>query len=481
VSRRHADPFAPLGRLAEGLKRSPLPPVLFLSGDDEWFVRDGVRRLVASFQAAFPEGEVASYEGAAAVRDAIADTATVALFATNRLVVLEASDLLRGKRLTAEEVDGLLDEAKEAGDDSRVLQRLARRARSLAVSAGVSADIDAAETARKVTGRVKRQGRADEMAALLELAPPETEVVGSAEALAGYASSAKPGDNALLVHAVVPDPEHDATRTLVQRALRADLSVPGEPQRIERLAAVGLDRALDRGVVVESEVFEILTGRGRLTGRAFLTELDRLIAGAKGGRLKGEDAARLVADEKKEYGSDFVELVAKRQFVPAIHLLEKLLTSDDFTSFRPFGGKEEAPARKGPRGDAAFFPLLGLLTGEIRRMLAMKVVLSQHPAETRGTRRADYRSFADRLLPALKTPVSGAAPVSLEGQHPYVLYKAYAASFDWTLADLLTAMRQMAAIDDGVKSGAGDGPDLLEAFLLSLVDPPRPVASRPAR
>ena len=479
MSRRHADPFAPLGRLAEGLARSPLPPILFLSGDDEWFVREGVRRLAAAFQAAQPEGEVASYEGPAAVRDAVADTATVALFATNRLVILEATDLLRGKRLTAEEVDALLDEAHEAGDEARALQRLARRARSLAAAAGVSADADAAETARKVTGRVKRLGRAEELAALLELAPPEAEEGGNAEALSGYAAAASPGDNALLVHAVAPDPEHDATRTLVQRALRADLSVAGEPQRIERLAAVGFERALERGVVVETEVFEILTSRGRLSGRAFLTELDRLIAGAKGGRVRGEDAARLVADEKKEYGSDFVELVARRQFVPALHLLEKLLTSDDFTSFRPFGGKGEPAQRKGPRGDAAFFPLLGLLTGEIRRMLAVKVALSQHPGEARGTRRADYRAFADGVLPALKMPVSGAAPISLEG-HPFVLYKAYAASFDWSLADLVAALRQMAAIDEGVKTGAGDGPDLLEAFLLSCVEPPG-AASRPSR
>jgi len=41
---RKADPFAPLAPLLAVVRRSPLPPVLFVSGDDDWIVGEAVRR-----------------------------------------------------------------------------------------------------------------------------------------------------------------------------------------------------------------------------------------------------------------------------------------------------------------------------------------------------------------------------------------------------------------------------------------------------
>jgi DNA polymerase III delta subunit len=469
-SSRFSDPFAAAARLIDAAGKAPLPPVVFLSGDDEWFVREGARRISAAFMAAFPEGEVTTYDGPrGAAAEAVSDVSTVALFSTNRLVVLEASDLLRGKKLSAEDVDSLLDDAAEAGGDKKALARLGRRARLLAVTAGAGSETDPHEAARKVTGRVRRQGRADELAALLELAPPEPEDQSGGDVLLEYLAAAHPGDNSLLVLAVSPDADHPATQALSRKALSGDLAASGDNARQARLAALGFERAMERNVAVDGEVYELLCSRGRLSARAFLGELDRLVAGAKGARVRAEDAARLVSDEKKEYGSDFVDAAVKRQFVPALRLLDRLMTSDDFTAFRPFG-KEEAPARKGPKGEAAFFPLLGLLAGEFRRVLAMKAVLAQLPAGSRPARRLDYRSFADRFLPALKSPPPGAPPIPLEG-HPFVLHKAYLASYDWSLGELVEAMKGIAAIDEGVKSGTGDGRELLETFLLSRAAP----------
>jgi len=471
-SARFADPFAAITRLVDAIRKAPLPPVLFLSGDDEWFVREGSRRVAAAFTAAFAEGEVTIYDGTRdAASEAVADVATVALFSTNRLVVLEATDLLHGKKLSAEDVDSLLDEAAEAGGDKRALARLARRARMLAVTAGAGSETDAHEAARKVTGRVRRSSRADELAALLDLAPPEPEDQSGGDILLEYLRAARPGDNALLVCAVSPDADHPAAQALSKRALHGSLAAAGDEARRARLAALGFERAMERNVVVDPDVYEILCSRGRLAARSFLAELDRLVAGAKGSRVRAEDAARLVSDEKKEYGSDFVDAAVKRQFVAALHLLDRLMTSDDFTAFRPFGGKEEAaPAKKGPKGEAAFFPLLGLLAGEFRRVLAMKAALAQLPAGARPARRLDYRTFADRLLPSLKSPPQSAPPIPLDG-HPYVLHKAYLASFDWSLSELIEAMKGIAAIDEGVKTGTGEGRELLETFLLSRATP----------
>ena len=465
------DPFAALAPLLASARTTPLHPVLFLSGDDDWIVAEGARRVTAAFQGAFREGEVSTYEATGeGVKEAVADAATVALFSTNRLVVLEATDLFRGKGVSADEIDALLDEAGEAqdaGGDARALTRLARRAHALAGAAGVAVGDDPGDAARKIAGRVKRADRAPELAALLALLPASEEGVETAlDRLLDYAGRAGASDNVLLVHAVLPDAQHRATQGVRRAARAADLSVPNEEARRARLAALGLERAIDRKVLVEPEVFDLLSGRGRLAARPFLSDLDRLIDSAAGPRVTAEEAARQIADESREYGSDFVQAVAQRDLGESLRLLAKLLSGATFAAFRPWGGKEDDPSpKKGPRGDAAFFPLLGLLAAEIRRMLALRAALDERmPAA--AARRADYRSFVDRVLPALKATRPGLPPLPLDA-HPFVLHKAYLAALDWSADDLRRALVGLEAIDRGVKSGAGTGPELLEAWLLS--------------
>ena len=479
---KRPDPFAPLAPLLASARTTPLHPLLFLTGDDDWIVAEGARRVAAAFREAFREGEVTAYEATGeGVKEAVADAATIALFATNRLVVLEATELFRSKGLTAEELDALLDEAEEAGDDERLRVRLARKASALAVAAGVTVGDDPEEAARRIAGRVKRADRAGALAALLASVPRSEEGTETAlEALLDFAQRAGASDNVLLVHAVSPDSQHRATQSLRRAARAADLSVPGEAARRERLAALGLERAIERKVLVEAEVFDLLSGRGRLFARPFLSDLDRLIDAAAGPRVTGEEAARQIADESKEYGSDFVEAVAQRDLFQALRLLAKLLSGATFTAFRPWGEREDAPAgKKGPRGEAAFFPLLGLLAAELRRMLALRAALEEERRVPSAVgRRTDYRGFVDRVLPALKAPREGLPPFSLEA-HPFVLHKAYLAALGWTAEDLRRALMGLETIDRGVKSGAGTGPELLEAWLLSRlpVSPARAVAS----
>jgi hypothetical protein len=327
---------------------------------------------------------------------------------------------------------------------------------------------DPEEAAQRIAGRVKRADRARALSALLASVPtPEEGSETALDALLEFAQRARPSDNVLLVQAVSPDAEHRGIQGLRRAARAADLSVPNETGRRERLAALGLERAIERKVLVEKEVFDLLSGRGRLSARPFLSDLDRLIDAAAGPRVTGEEAARQIADESKEYGSDFVEAVAQRNLFQALRLLAKLLSGATFTAFRPWGEREEAPAgKKGPRGEAAFFPLLGLLAAELRRMLALRAALEERAVPPALARRTDYRGFADRVLPALKAPREGLPPFSLEA-HPFVLHKAYLAALGWTMEDLRRALMGLEAIDRGVKSGAGTGPELLEAWLLS--------------
>jgi DNA polymerase III delta subunit len=468
VSRTLREPFAALKPLLSALVRAPLPPVLLVTGDDDWILAEAVKRCAAAFRGAFAEGEISTYAAPGAkVKEAVDDAATVALFATNRLVVLEATELLRGGTVTAEELDALLDEAQDArgrDDAERALSRLGKRAAALAAAAGAT-EGDASETARKLAGRVKRAARADEVAELLARAGENEEAVETALArLLDYAARASAGDNALLLHALSPDRDHAALAALRRSATAADLLAPDEEARRARLVELGLERAIERKVVVDPEVFELLLERGRVSARSFLSELDRLIDSAEGPRVTAEAAAGLVLDERKEYGSDFVDAVVSRRPLEALRIFERLMVGDSFTAFRPYGGKDDAAPRKGPRGEAAFFPLLGLLAGEIRRVLSVKCALAERGGG--GGRRVDYRSFVDRVLPGLRSPKEGAAPIPLDG-HPYVLHKAYLAALDWSLPDLVDALRGLEAIDRGVKGGGGSGPELLEAYLLA--------------
>lgn len=475
-SRSRSDPFAPLAPLLAAIRRAPLPALVFVTGDDDWIVAEAVRRLVTGFGEAFPGGEVAEHEGTAeGVKEAVADAATVALFASNRLVLLDGTELLRPRKVTADELEVLLDEAAEAGSrpaggaTSPALRRVVRRAVGLAVAAGIDVSPDPEEAARRLAGRVKRAERAGDLARVLALAVEAGESGAvSAAPLVDYALRSGTGDNALLVHAVSPDAEHGATAALRRGGRTADFSAADEKGRAERLVALGVERAIERGTLVEPEVFDLLTERGRLSAREFLSDLDRLIDGAAGPRVAVEDAALLVDDRRKEYGSDFVEAVAGRRFLEAIRILERLLSGGDFTAFRPAPGREDgSPPRKGPRGEAAFFPILGLLAADLRRMLALKAAAADRGIDAGGGRRLDYRTFADRLLPALKAPRAGVPPLSAES-HPFMLFRSFQAGEAWTLEELSGALRALADVDRAGKSGGGTGRELMESWLLSL-------------
>ena len=405
---KRSDPFAPLAPLLASARTAPLHPVIFLTGDDDWIVAEGARRVAPRSGRPSARERSRVYEATGeGVKEAVADAATIALFATNRLVVLEATELFRGKGLTAEELDALLDEAEEAGDDARLKARLARRASALAAAAGVTVGDDLEEAARRIAGRVKRVDRAAGLAALLASLPASEEGAETAlDTLLDYAQRASASDNVLLVHRGLarwrtprdPGPEARLAcwRTCPCRTRGRAASVSRRSASSTRSSA----RCSWSPRCSTSSRAADDSSRGRSSRTSTASSTPRAAA-----RVTSEEAARQIADESKEYGSDFVEAVAGRDLLQALRLLVKLLSGATFTAFRPWGEREEAPAgKKGPRGEAAFFPLLGLLAAELRRMLALRAALDERGVPPAAGRRTDYRGFVDRVLPALKAP-----------------------------------------------------------------------------
>jgi hypothetical protein len=99
-------------------------------------------------------------------------------------------------------------------------------------------------------------------------------------------------------------------------------------------------------------------------------------------------------------------------------------------------------------------------------MLALKAAASDRGIDAGGGRRLDYRTFADRLLPALKAPRAGVPPLVADA-HPFILFRSFQAGGAWTLEELSGALVALANVDRLAKSGGGAARELMEGWLLS--------------
>ena len=57
---KRPEPFAEIAPLLSAAGTAPLPPLFFVTGDDDWIVAEAVRRIAAAFREGFREGEVTS-------------------------------------------------------------------------------------------------------------------------------------------------------------------------------------------------------------------------------------------------------------------------------------------------------------------------------------------------------------------------------------------------------------------------------------
>ena len=170
--------------------------------------------------------------------EAVADAATVALFSTNRLVVLEATELFRGKGLTAEDLDALLDEAAEARGTTRARSRASRAGRTRCAGGGRRRRRRRSRGRRAPDRRTREACRPLAGARRASRPPPRRPRRGRGDGARPAprlrARARRASDNVLLVHAVTPDAQHARDAGPETRGARRG---PLRARRIRRAAS----------------------------------------------------------------------------------------------------------------------------------------------------------------------------------------------------------------------------------------------------
>ena len=164
-----------------------------------------------------------------------------------------------------------------------------------------------------------------------------------------------------------------------------------------------------------------------------------------GGRVTAADVRTNVEDAASEDVYPFFDAIGRRDAADALARLARLFS--------------DRPVRAGDRevDTDEYWPMifLGMVTGEIRRMLLIRAELSGPgaPAFHTGMR---YPEFQARVVPRLAEPVApfGRSPfASRPGQvSGYVWYKAAQRASRYTVAELARALARAAEVDVQLKN-----------------------------
>ncbi len=423
---------------------SDAPAIVLVVGDVEFFVEEAAAK---AREALSRDGaEVLVFEDdapAEAVSDALLNRS---LFSPQRLVQLDISRILGtqspGRLLTA---------AVEAWDKGTPAARREafKQARALLAALDLPASGDPEETAEAAARKVRRKEEAPLLAEILKELPAESAgAVAILKAALRAVVARKDNDGTVaLLTATAPPAGVDFVKEAEKRGLvlEVDIGEKGAGDALKRLAA---SRAKEREVVIDSTAVGRLLLRTGSRPTQFASELDKLLEWAgKGGRIRAEDIEANVEDESSEDVYAFFEAMGRRDAGDALSRLERLFSGRDVRAGDRVVDTVEAWPNK----------FLGMLAGEVRRMLLIRARL-----EEAGTGPFDasmsYGTFQARVLPRLMAPVTpfGRSPFETAqgAAHPYALYLAAKRCARFTLPELARALGRAADLDVKLKDSA---------------------------
>lgn len=432
------------------------PCVLLITGDVEFFVEEAAAKAVEKLGA---EGaEVLRFDDDSpveAVSDALLNRS---LFSLRRVVWLDITRLLGSQspgRLLARAV-----ESWERGTPAGRREAF-RHARALLSALDLSTNGVAEEIAETAAKRVRRREDAAALAEILRELPEER---GGPMVLAGALRLLidRPNDGTVAVlTATAPPAGVDLLSEIARKGLVLEVSVGRDSD--EALLRLARARAKQRDVALDADAMERLLVQTDARPELFAAELEKLLEWAgTGGRVRAADVRASVEDDSSEDLYAFYDAIGRRDAGDTLTRLERL-----------FSGRQVRAGERHVDAEENAWPqiFLGMLVGEVRRMLLIRTALGEKQ-EAGSDAAMPYAVFQARVLPRLEEPVAPFGRTAFgnpQGQVTgYLWYKVGQRAFRYTAAELARALARAAAVDVKLKSSAPPL-DTLAAYVGQLI------------
>jgi DNA polymerase III delta subunit len=429
------------------------PSVVLITGDVEFFVGEAAAKAAASL--AGEDAEVLRFEEEApveAVSDALLNRS---LFSARRVVQFDVSRLL-GTETPAK----LVDEAVAAWEIGTPAKRREafRRVRALISALDLPDGAPAEELAEDAARKTRRKPHQDALLSILRELPEEK---GSPrvlnDAIRFLLERGNDGTVALLT-ATAPPAGMDLLEEIAKKGLVLEASVgKGAAGALTRLARA---LAKEREVSLEPPAIDRLLLQTDSDPELFSSELQKLLQWAgPGGSVRATDVRENVEDDSSEDIYAFYDAIGRREAGEALSRLERLFSEHAVRSGN----------RKVEKDESWPVIFLGMLTGEVRRMLLIRSRMEEFGGGPDASQ--NYNAFETRVVPRLSEPVApfGRSPFENKGAiSGFLWFKAAARAARYSTPELSRALARAADVDVRLKSSIPPL-DALSVYVAQLI------------
>jgi len=430
------------------------PPVILITGDVDFFVTEAAGKAAGRLG---EDAEVLRFEEEApaeAVSDALMNRS---LFSARRLVQFDISRLL-GTESPAKLLDQAV-EAWEAGTPSGRRDAF-RRARALISALDLPAGTPAEELAEEAARKTRRKPQQDALLAILRELPEEKGGTAVLKDALRFLLERGNDGTVALVTATAPPAGVDLLEEIGKKGLVFTATVGNDPK--PALARLARALAKEREVSLEPQAIDRLLFQTDSDPELFSSELQKLIQWAgSGGRVRVADVRENVDDDSSEDVYAFYDAIGRRDAGDALSRLERLFSNRAVRS-----GDWELEK------DDDSWPVifLGMLTGEVRRMLLIRARMEESGSGPDASQ--SYNAFQARVVPRLAEPVAPFGRSPFENKKGtvsgFLWFKAAARAARYSTPELSRALARAADVDVRMKSSVPPL-DALSVYVAQLI------------
>jgi DNA polymerase III delta subunit len=228
------------------------------------------------------------------------------------------------------------------------------------------------------------------------------------------------------------------------------------------LARLARALAKEREVSLEPQAIDRLLFQSDSDPELFSSELQKLLQWAgPGGRVRAADVRENVEDDSSEDVYAFYDSLGRREAGEALSRLERLFS--------------ERAVRSGDREiekDDDSWPVifLGMLTGEVRRMLLIRARMEESGGGPDASQ--NYNTFQARVVPRLAEPVDPFGRSPFENKKgtisAFLWFKAAGRAARYSTPELSRALARAADVDVRLKSSVA-ALDALSVYVAQLI------------